>query len=309
MPMPCACACWNTEFSARTSPFEASLSGMPQLLETTFARCLSTTSFRAWSSPFDVVRRPHVEDVGAWGDRVRPLHVQRLLDVPLLRVGGVTRVLGGARRDHLASSGRVGRRNVPREAVEVGTDRGREERPGDRDRAGRGRPGAAAAAGRFRRPTRSAGGVYPQISHGSGVPGANGLGKRSAGVLAPVVRARADRGAGGRRRCRRVDVRPRQRVGVVEPGDRRHVRGQVVRDPGVGIRGAHQPAHSRWYIDSFTRNACSTWATVPPAVTNRWFWGTATRSNPCARSQSDTLATELESGANRERNCCGDSQR
>ena len=58
MPMPCACACWNTEFSDRTSPFEASLSGMPQLLETTFARCLSTTSFRARSSPFDVFAAP-----------------------------------------------------------------------------------------------------------------------------------------------------------------------------------------------------------------------------------------------------------
>ena len=58
MPMPCACACWNTEFSACTSPFEASLSGMPQLLETTFARCLSTTSFRARSSPFEVFAAP-----------------------------------------------------------------------------------------------------------------------------------------------------------------------------------------------------------------------------------------------------------
>ena len=73
--------------------------------------------------------------------------------------------------------------------------------------------------------------------------------------------------------------------------------------------GARTVCPLTWYSDSFTWNARSTWATVPLAVTKRWFWGTSTRSKPCACSQLDTLATELASGANRERNCCGDSQR
>ncbi len=86
--------------------------------------------------PAGVVGGADVDDAGLRRDGVRPLDVQRLLDVPALRLGGILRVAAGAGRGQLPVVAVVerGQAELAREAVCVRADGGREEGARDGDR-------------------------------------------------------------------------------------------------------------------------------------------------------------------------------
>ncbi len=190
--------------------------------------------------PAGVVGRADVDDPRARGDGVGPLDVERLLDVPALRLGRILGDAAGARCRHLAVVPRPEPRQpeLAREAVRVVADGGGEEGAGDRDGL------AAAVQAGPAEPVDPVGGV----DLGRRVP-ADQPGQRRArrvrvreggrGVLAPVARARADGRARGRRRRRRAMLGGRERERSVEARDRADVR----RDPRghrrIGIGSTH----------------------------------------------------------------------
>ena len=163
-----------------------------------------------------VVRGADVDDLGARGDGVGPLDVERLLDVPALGLGRILREPLRAGRDDLAvvEAGRavvvepvaVVEVEAAREVGDVVADRRREERAGDRDRlAAAVEAGGAQAVDAVRRV--DLGGRVAADQPRQRRPGRVRVRERRRGALAPVARAGPDGRAGGRRGRGRVDVR------------------------------------------------------------------------------------------------------
>ena len=247
------------------SPRETNSSGRPHEFEMTSATCVVDRVVQGQVESARVVRGADVDDLRPRRDGVCPLDVERLLDVPALRLGRVLRepLAFRARRSRGSRSRREPWWWEPMAAVEVEAvrevgdvlaDRRREERAGDRDRL----PAAV-----------EAGGVQPvdpvrRVDLGRLVAAeeprqrARPVRVREVrrGALAPVARARPDGRAGGRRRGR-VDVRVRERHRAVEAGDRAderrdgggHDRVVVRRAQDGAVDAVHVLVHAERLLD------------------------------------------------------------